>query len=135
MGPQNGSSTYYSSCCQEPILRARINFSQLSSDWKYTVLFLLSAFHNIPDLHHLYQECDYQFIWLLYIKSHGGDIWRKLFVYWKINQKLNIVNTSVFEIIGKSHYRGQKRTQCLRCAILWQNVTWFLQYFWISENV
>ena len=30
---------------------------------------------------------------------------------------------SVFEIIGKSHYQGQKRTQRLRCAILWQNVT------------
>ena len=25
---------------------------------------------------------------------------------------------SVFEIIGKSHYWGQKRTQRLRCAIL-----------------
>ena len=25
---------------------------------------------------------------------------------------------SVFEIIGKSHYQGQKRTQRLRCAIL-----------------
>ena len=41
---------------------------------------------------------------------------------------------SVFEIIGKSHYCGQKRTQRLRCAILWHNVTWILQYFWISEN-
>ena len=42
---------------------------------------------------------------------------------------------SVFEIICKSHYRGQKRTQRLHFAILWQNVTWFLQYFWISDNV
>ena len=25
---------------------------------------------------------------------------------------------SVFKIIGKSHYQGQKRTQRLRCAIL-----------------
>ena len=42
---------------------------------------------------------------------------------------------SVFKIMGKSHYQGQKRTQRLCCAILWQNVTWFFQYFWISENV
>ena len=41
---------------------------------------------------------------------------------------------SVFEIIGKSHYQDQKRMHRLRCAILWQNVTWFLLYFWISEN-
>ena len=40
---------------------------------------------------------------------------------------------SVFKIIGKSHYQGQKRTQRLRCAILWQNVTWFFQWFWISR--
>ena len=25
---------------------------------------------------------------------------------------------SLFEIIGKSHYQGQKRTQRLRCAVL-----------------
>ena len=39
---------------------------------------------------------------------------------------------SVFEIISKSHYQGQKRTQRLFCSIFWQNVTWFFQYFWIS---
>ena len=39
------------------------------------------------------------------------------------------VSLSVFEIIGKSHIQGQKRTQRLRCAVLWQNVTWLFQYF------
>ena len=45
------------------------------------------------------------------------------------------VDISVFKIICKSHYQGQKRTQHLCCAILWQNVPWFFQYFWISKNV
>ena len=58
---------------------------------------------------------------------------------WKTPQrsgvKISHVIISVFEIIGKSNYQGQKRTQRLRCAILWQNVTLFFQYFWISENV
>ena len=45
------------------------------------------------------------------------------------------LSKSVLDIIGKSNYQEQKRTQCLCCTILWQNVTWFLQYFWISENV
>ena len=48
---------------------------------------------------------------------------------------LHVFNISVFEIIVKSNYQGQKRMQHLHCAILWQNVTWFFQYFWISENV
>ena len=46
-----------------------------------------------------------------------------------------MVYISVFKIIGKSHYQEQKRTQRLHCAILWQNVTLFSQYFWISKNV
>ena len=33
-------------------------------------------------------------------------------------QSLNIIYISVFEITGKSHYLGQKRTQRLRCTIL-----------------
>ena len=33
--------------------------------------------------------------------------------------KIKVEGTnSVFQIIGKSHYRGQKRTQRLRCTIL-----------------
>ena len=55
------------------------------------------------------------------------------------NQDITItfsfIHKSVFEIIGKSHYQGEKRTQCLRCAMLWQNVTWFSKYFWISKNI
>ena len=36
---------------------------------------------------------------------------------------------SVFEIIGKSHFQGQKRTQHLRCAILRQNWMFFFCFF------
>ena len=60
-------------------------------------------------------------------------------LYFIVNICVRIINLwvarSVFKIIGKSHYQGQKRTQHLHCAILWQNVTWLFQYFWISENV
>ena len=35
-----------------------------------------------------------------------------------IKNASNLLTISVFEIIGKSHYQGQKRTQRLRCAIL-----------------
>ena len=34
-----------------------------------------------------------------------------------LNLKIDTDKT-VSEIIGKSHYQGRKRTQCLRCAIL-----------------
>ena len=59
----------------------------------------------------------------------------KFLKLWKLKFILiQFGSISVFKIKGKSHYQGQKMTQCLRCAILWQNVKWFFQYFWISEN-
>ena len=53
---------------------------------------------------------------LIYIKSMvRGTTPNSSETYYNMKEK---DLKSVFEIIGKSHYQGQKRTQRLRCAIL-----------------
>ena len=39
---------------------------------------------------------------------------------------------SVFEMVGKFQSHGQNRAQRLRDVMLWQILTYYMQYFWFS---
>ena len=61
----------------------------------------------------------------------------KRFVYLEIFcfLLLSWQHISVFEIMGKFQSHGKNRAQCLHCLILWQILTYNMQYFWIAVCV